>query len=71
MSCLNCLNKVTFEVSAGKAEYDSDGNYERNYKFIELFDDFSLALAAYESCGGYHFRELRVGQLGHYTIIKE
>ena len=64
-------NKVTFEVLAGKVETNDDGSTERNYKYIDLFDDYNLAVQAHNSCDDYQFRELHIVQYGQHNIIKD
>jgi hypothetical protein len=56
-------NQPKFEVAAGKLEVTSEEGrsfekFERNYKYINVFETIEEAEAAVKSCQGYDFIDL-------------
>jgi hypothetical protein len=67
------VDRMPFSVKAGKIETGDDGEDERNYKYIEDFQHLEQAVAAAETCQGYHFVDLTyTDPLGrHFNLILE
>lgn len=60
-----------FHVCAGKIEQDELGQTERNYKYVDSFDDYTHAVDAFDTCEGYHFRELTMVLSGVTHTLKD
>lgn len=52
------IQNLAYTVRAGKIEIVTDGDYQRNYKYIESFDLFEAAFAALMTYIGYDFSEI-------------